>query len=259
MTSTQRFPILRQTATGFAPGVDDFANEAYVALTTEAGHEVSVLATPEDLREFAIGHALSEGWWNGEGTLPSVDVKQHEDGYALRISDASSWGPLRESRLIQPSCGGCGDAMASPPLGVRFAGQPTLEAARLRTFLREMKAQQPMFEKTGGVHAATLVSHDGHQVLREDIGRHTAVDKVIGAWLVAQDERRPAALLLSGRCGWDLMAKAVRTGIQQVACVGAMSSQAAQLAREHGILVMGFAAGENPQFVGPWPSAAAKS
>ena len=259
MTSTQRLPILRRDGSGFVPGVDDFANEAYVALTTEAGHEVSVLATPHDLREFAIGHALSEGWWSGEGPLPSVEVKHHEDGYALRMSGASSWGPLRESRLIQPSCGGCGDAMASPPLGVRFAGQSALDSARLRSILREMKAQQPMFEKTGGVHAAMLVSHDGHRVLREDIGRHTAVDKVIGAWLVDDDQRRPAALLLSGRCGWDLMAKAVRTGIQQVACVGAMSGQAAQLAREHGILVMGFAAGDNPQFVGPWPSAATKS
>ena len=112
MTSTQRLPILRRDGSGFVPGVDDFANEAYVALTTEAGHEVSVLATPQHLQEFAIGHAMSEGWWSGEGSLPSVEVKQHEDGYALRMSGASSWGPLRESRLIQPSCGGCGDAMA---------------------------------------------------------------------------------------------------------------------------------------------------
>ena len=259
MTSTQRLPILRRDGSGFVPGVDDFANEAYVALTTEAGHEVSVLATPQHLQEFAIGHAMSEGWWSGEGSLPSVEVKQHEDGYALRMSGASSWGPLRESRLIQPSCGGCGDAMASPPPGDRFSGQTPLDPVQLQSILRDMKTQQAMFEITGGVHAATLVSFDGHRMLREDIGRHTAVDKVIGAWLTTQDERHPAALLLSGRCGWDLMAKAVRTGIQQVACVGAMSGQAAQLAREHGILVMGFAAGENPQFVGPWPSAATKS
>ena len=259
MTSTQRLPILRRSDSGFVPGVDDFANEAYVALTSEAGHEVRVLATPQNFREFAIGHALSEGWWSGEGPLPSVEVEHHEDGYTLRMSGASSWGPLRESRLIQPSCGGCGDAMASPALGIRFAGQTGLEFDRLRAMLREMKAQQPMFEKTGGVHAATLVSYDGHHMLREDIGRHTAVDKAIGAWLVAQDQRIPAALLLSGRCGWDLMAKAVRTVIQQVAWVGAMSGQAAQLAREHGILVMGFATGEHPQFVGPWPSVATKS
>lgn len=259
MTSTQRLPILRRDGSGFVPGVDDFANEAYVALTTDAGHEVSVLGTPQDLREFAIGHALSEGWWNGEGSLPSVDVKHHEDGYDVRMSGASSWGPLRESRLIQPSCGGCGDAMASPPLGDRFSGQTPLSPAHLQSILRDMRGHQAMFEITGGVHAAMLVSSDGQQVLREDIGRHTAVDKAIGAWLVAQDQRRPAALLLSGRCGWDLMAKAVRTGLQQVACVGAMSGQAAQLARDHGILVMGFAAGENPQFVGPWPSAATKS
>ena len=259
MTSTQRLPIVRREGSGFVPAVDDFANEAYVALTTEAGHEVSVLATPQDLSEFAIGHALSEGWWSGEGPIPSVDVEQEKDGYALFMQCTTSWGPLRESRLIQPSCGGCGDTMASPPRGARLSGQTLLDAARLTSMLRDMKTQQPMFERTGGVHAAALVSSEGRLTLREDIGRHTAVDKVIGAWLVAHDQQRPAALLLSGRCGWDLMAKAVRIGITQVACVGAMSGQAAQLAREHGILVMGFAAGASPQFVGPWSSAATKS
>ena len=116
-----------------------------------------------------------------------------------------------------------------------------------------------MFEATGGVHAAALVSDYDQWVLSEDIGRHSAVDKAIGSWLLHEPTARPAALVLSGRCGWDLMAKAVRVGIKQVACVGGISGAAVQLAREYGVLLMGFASGADPQFVGPWPTDAAKS
>ena len=112
--------------------------------------------------------------------LPSVEVKQHEDGYALRMSGASSWGPLRESRLIQPSCGGCGDAMASPPPGDRLSGQTPLDPVQLQSILRDMKTQQAMFEITGGVHAATLVSFDGHRMLRDQ-----------GQALRSEDQRGP--------------------------------------------------------------------
>ena len=259
MTSTQRLPILRQEDGRFVPAADDFAQESYIALTSEAGHDVSLLASPDDLEAFAIGHALSEGWWGGQGPLPSVTLSTEAHGYAATLHGASTWGPLRESRLIHPSCGGCGDLMVSPPPGHRLATDACLDPTLLTAFLDDMKSKQPVFGATGGVHAAALMAGHDLWVVKEDIGRHTAVDKAIGAWLLQHRTARPSALLLSGRCGWDLMAKAVRSGIGQVACVGAISAAAAHLARDHGILVMGFATSRHPQFVGPWSAAAGKA
>ena len=259
MTSKQRLPILRREDGRFVPAADDFAHEVRITLASEVGHVVGLLATPQDLEALAVGHALSEGWWDGQGALLCVEVHKDGDGYTAMVQGAGTWGPIRESRLIHPSCGGCGDDMASPQPGNRLMAEDHLEPALLTTFLLDMKSKQPMFQATGGVHAAALVSKVNQWVLMEDIGRHSAVDKAIGGWLLREPTARPAALLLSGRCGWDLMAKAVRVGIKQVACVGAMSGAAAQLARNHGILVMGFATASNPQFVGPWPTKDAKS
>ena len=259
MTSTQRLPILRREGGRFVPAADDFAHEVHITLASEAGHDVRLLATPQDIEPLAIGHALSEGWWDGQGQLLSVNVQKTADGYTAMVQGADTWGPIRESRLIHPSCGGCGDDMASPPAGHRLTAEHHLDPEVLTAFLRGMRSNQPMFEATGGVHAAALVSDDDQWVLSEDIGRHSAVDKAIGSWLLHEPTARPAALVLSGRCGWDLMAKAVRVGIRQVACVGAISGAAVQLAREYGVLLMGFASGADPQFVGPWPTDAAKS
>ncbi len=259
MNPTERHPLLRQKDGRFVPAADAFANEVHVRLSSEAGHAVSVLATPQDLDVFAVGHAMTEGWWDGDGPVPTVDVSVDDDGYHAHLHGASAWGPLREDRHILPSCGGCGDSMASPPAGHCLSGGPSLEPASLTDHLRGMWTHQPIFHETGGVHAAALISEDGALVLCEDIGRHTAVDKAIGRWRMQRESERPSALLLSGRCGWDLMAKAVRVGLKQMACVGAMSGPAAALAREHGILVMGFASGNDPQFVGPWSSAATKA
>ena len=259
MNPTERRPILRLHEGTFIPAVDEFAEEVHVTLTSEAGHRVSVLASPQDLDAFALGHALSEGWWDGSGDAPAALHGSDDDGHTVHLQDGTGWGPVKESRFILPSCGGCGEQLSSPPRGLRFnGGRPVLPGVIVDR-LKSMKEHQDMFRATGGVHAAALFAGDGGLVVREDIGRHTALDKTVGAWLLTEQGGPPATLLLSGRCGWDLMAKVVRLGLQQVACVGAMSNQAALLARDHGILVMCFATKSNPQFVGPWSDVATKA
>lgn len=259
MNSTERRPILRLHEGTFTPAVDDFAEEVHVTLTSEAGHRVSVLASPQDLDAFALGHALSEGWWDGSDEAPTVVHGSDEDGPTVHLLDGTGWGPVNESRFILPSCGGCGERLSSPPPGHRFRGGLPVMPTEIVDRLRSMKDHQDIFRATGGVHAAALFAGDGDLVVREDIGRHTALDKTIGAWLLTEESQPPTTLLLSGRCGWDLMAKVVRVGLQQVVCVGAMSNQAAMLARDHGILVMCFATKSNPQFVGPWSDVATKA
>lgn len=259
MNPIERRPILRFHEGNFVPAVDEFAEEMHVTLTSEAGHRVSVLASPHDLDAFAVGHALTEGWWDGFGDIPSVVHGSDESGQTVHLVHGTGWKPVKEARFILPSCGGCGEQLSAPPPGHRFTGGTLVAPMHITERMRSMKEQQDMFRATGGVHAAALFASDGDLLLREDIGRHTALDKAVGAWLLAGRDDPPATLLLSGRCGWDLMAKVVRIGLKQVACVGAMSNQAAILARDHGIVVMGFATKPDPQFVGPWPDVATKA
>ena len=108
--------------------------------------------------------------------------------------------------------------------------------------LVKLTSNMHLFRESGGCHGAgVLFLDDDLRFVSEDIGRHNAVDKTIGkSTLSGINDFRLAMLLLSGRCGWDIVAKAVRSGIPAIASLGAFSSAAVQLAREHGVTLFGF-------------------
>ncbi|GMR16957.1 MAG: formate dehydrogenase accessory sulfurtransferase FdhD [Gammaproteobacteria bacterium] len=144
------------------------------------------------------------------------------------------------------SCGVCGKASLD---ALRVSGVQTLRGVSTR-FRRDvltamperLKAQQDTFKQTGGLHAAAAFDRSGEiVVLREDVGRHNAVDKVVG-WLL-QRERLPAAelgLLVSGRASFELLQKALLAGMPLLAAVGAPSSLAVQLAQDFALTLVGF-------------------
>ena len=104
-----------------------------------------------------------------------------------------------------------------------------------------MKTHQDGFRETGGMHAAALWSEStGLHCVAEDIGRHNAVDKSIGLALIQNINLSQQFLLLSGRCGWDLVAKASRSGIGTIFCIGACSTLAADTARHLGMRIFSF-------------------
>ena len=100
----------------------------------------------------------------------------------------------------------------------------------------------PLFQQSGGCHGTALFSVDGSiDHVSEDIGRHNAVDKTIGKAILSNSTIfEHSMLLLSGRCGWDIVAKCVRVGIPAIASLGAFSSAAVNLAREHNVALYGF-------------------
>jgi len=133
---------------------------------------------------------------------------------------------------------------------------PVLSDEVLATLPERMQAAQTVFKHTGGIHAAALFDERGEPVLlREDVGRHNAVDKLVGAMRLNGLSPEGKVLLVSGRAGFELVQKCVVAGIPLMAAVGAPSSLAVQLARDSGLTLIGFLRGTRYNVYAPMPTA----
>lgn len=203
---------------------------------------------------------LAAGFCHGEGfTAAGVDtvaycndaVLTHEQRYntvTVTLAAPPARDPSPRYGVTSAACGVCGqqslDELADrdyPPVddsvSIDFA-----TVLRLPDLLREA---QPTFERTGGLHAAGLFGTDGSPVVvREDIGRHNAVDKVVGWSVLTGRSRQGTVLVVSGRAGYEIVQKAVAAGISVVAAVGAPSSLAVDLAKRFDVTVAGFVRGD---------------
>jgi len=155
---------------------------------------------------------------------------------------------LQRNFYTTSSCGVCGkaslEALAIQGCPVIGPG-PAVSESLIKKLPERLRAGQELFERTGGLHGSGLFSPDGELLcLREDVGRHNAVDKVVG-WSFLNDQLplSDSILVLSGRAGFELIQKAVTAGVPIVAAVGAPSSLAVQTAREFNLTLLGFVGG----------------
>ncbi|GAC1431246.1 MAG: formate dehydrogenase accessory sulfurtransferase FdhD [Ktedonobacteraceae bacterium] len=217
-----------------------------------------IMRTPGHDRELAMGFLLTEGVIAHAGDVLSLEEELDDDGLPLanvlnitlrskRQQDAIQTQPVAFERhfAVSASCGLCGknsiaDLMTTtPPLApdaLRFSASVLYElAARLRT-------EQAVFEYTGGLHAAGIFDAQGKlYLLREDIGRHNAVDKLIGYSLLHDTyPYNDHILLVSGRTSFEILQKALLARIPCVAAISAPSSLAVELAEQSGITLIGF-------------------
>ena len=223
-------------------------------------HPLSVtMRTPGDDLDLAAGFLLTEGLIQRADQIVALDHAPDDPGnpganrgnvVTVELDPASmpDFEKMRRHFFAASSCGICGKAsidavrarsMQPPNPGFR------LDPEVLVALPEALRASQPVFGRTGGLHAAALFdAHGKLLVLREDIGRHNAVDKVIG-WAL-RSGRMPlsdVALLVSGRGGFEIIQKAIVAGLPVVASVSAPSSLAVQLAREMSLTLVGFLRG----------------
>ena len=202
----------------------------------------SLLGTPTLVNELHIGHLLSEGLIDKIPTIENFEFEMLKG--KIHSYYNSEILKIPKPRLITTSCGACNhpDLSVDQLHGKRIHHVQQLTHNDVKEALEKMRAGMNLFESTGGCHGAALLGPRGDiQFVSEDIGRHNAVDKTIGlAVLSGIHSFDTFTLLLSGRCGWDIVAKATRIGIPIIASVGAFSTAALELARENEITLYGF-------------------
>jgi FdhD protein len=214
---------------------------------------VVTLRTPGHDFELALGFIFSEGIIDSISEVESVkyceDVGKHEEkGNVVRVELSPDIAPdfekLERNFYMNSSCGVCGKtSIDSVKVDCSDLDDgPVIDTSIINGLIDVMEEKQRLFEHTGGIHAAALFDKNGNILLmREDIGRHNAVDKVIGASLLDKKiDFNNSILLLSGRAGFELIQKAIRASICIVAAVGAPSSLSVNLADEFKQTLIGF-------------------
>ncbi len=213
------------------------------------------MRTPGHDFELAAGFLFTEGIISGPGAIARIRLTRPNDhsrakGNSVTV-DLTAGVEVDFDRLarhfyMSSSCGVCGRASleALTAQGCQMFGR---EGEHFRqTLIPELpdrlRQAQPVFERTGGLHAAGLFDADGHlENLREDVGRHNAVDKLIGAEMLAGHTPLAGRLLLvSGRASFELLQKALMAGIPVLAAVGAPSSLAVEVAQRYNMTLLGF-------------------
>jgi formate dehydrogenase accessory protein FdhD len=225
---------------------EQVATEWPVALFFNGHSHVVMLATPADLEDFALGFALSEGIVRQPEELTLRELRHVPQGVEIELAipelRMALLGNRERSMAGRTGCGLCGastlDAAVRP---VRRIGAvaPVVRASQLHEWFQQLASSQPLNHATGAVHGAAIAGSGGEFLVREDVGRHNAVDKVIGA--AARAGVRPQALLVTSRASYEIVHKAAEVGCAVVAAISAPTALAIHLAREAGVTLVAWA------------------
>ncbi|MCC6007149.1 MAG: formate dehydrogenase accessory sulfurtransferase FdhD [Rhodobacteraceae bacterium] len=227
----------------------ELVGEEPVALVFQAETLAVMMATPADLEDLALGFALSEGIVAGPDEIESIEIVSHDAGTEARLwLSTPRAGLLAERRraMVGPvGCGLCGiDSLeaanrplpALPPVGPVFSHAEIADATAL------LRARQPLHDRTGAAHAAGFLRPGlGLGPVREDVGRHNALDKLLGALSRAGIAPRDGAVVLTSRVSTELVQKCAQAGCAVLVAASAPTARAARLAEEAGMTLATFA------------------
>lgn len=248
MTAFPTFhPVRPLKVTSSATVIDRHVpDEAAVAIVCNGTTMAVMMATPSDLEDFAVGFALSERVVSHVSEIERIDIVSHPKGIEARLwvaPDRAQAMIARRRRMAGPTgCGLCGiESLDEASRPLPFVPTPMhVDAADLRAAMAQLRDLQRLNALTRAVHAAALWNPEtGHGCVREDVGRHNAVDKLIGA--LARENGAFGALLLTSRVSIELVQKAALAGLPIVAAVSVPTKAAIQTAEQTGITLVGIA------------------
>ncbi len=231
---------------------DWLAEEVPIALEFNGISHAVMLATPLELEDFALGFALSEGILLEREELYSVEEEHAPRGITLKLEVAgAAFARLKDRRRSmtgRTGCGLCGTeslahvmrALAPLPAGPAYA------ASAIARGMRELASLQVLQKVTGAVHAAAWCTADGQaRLVREDVGRHNALDKLVGALAASSIQASAGFIAVTSRASFEMVQKTVAAGVPLLAAVSASTSLATALAQQAALTLVGFARGDD--------------
>lgn len=255
-TGFQARPVLRHRGSDATRTTDSVIEEVPVALVFNGISHAVMMVTPRDLQPFAMGFALTEGLVAKASDIFDIEVHEHARSFEIDITIASQefvqLKQQRRSMAGRSGCGVCGieslelldlqpERIDAEPLHAEGALQPAIATAAA-----QLGQYQELMRATGGVHAAAWCDAQGN-VLRvcEDVGRHNALDKLIGHLALDGVDMRRGFVFMSSRASYELVRKAARMNIPMLATISAPSTLAIDIAAEAGIKLVSFCRQDN--------------
>ncbi|AOW15441.1 sufurtransferase FdhD [Hydrogenophaga crassostreae] len=244
------------TVTALRSGVtsvqtDWVAEEVPVALVFNGISHAVMLASPNDLEDFALGFGLTEGLLANRAELYGMDIERDERGVSvlLEVAAACEWRLKERRRNLtgRTGCGLCGtESLDQVSHAVPAAPEVQLQSGALARGQRALREWQVLQQLTGAAHAAAWCDLDGRIVmLREDIGRHNALDKLVGAMTQAHCDPLQGWVLVTSRASFEMVQKTAMAGAGVLAAVSAPTSMAVNLAQRCGLALAGFVRGDD--------------
>jgi FdhD protein len=229
--------------------VDDrIAAEVPLALTYNRVSHVVMMATPLDLEDFAVGFSITEGLIGGLDDLKGIAIIPRQGGIELAMTISADWfdrlATQRRNMAGRTGCGLCGaenieQALRNP---APVAQVISVSHAALQKAVSGLEAHQPIQAETGATHGAAWCGLDGEIVLlREDVGRHNALDKLIGSLCRSRFDPSSGFALVSSRASYEMVYKAAAAGIELLMAVSAPTTLAVEFAERSGVSLVGFA------------------
>ncbi len=239
------YQICKQDGSVRRSEVDHVAREEPLQITVDGTPVAVVMRTPGDDEDLVRGFLITEGIVDNLNYVSRIDLEQKQNHAYVFLTDDAVLDHERLSRNLYSasSCGICGKASID---SIRQSYPPVEDGFLIHEYVLlglpdALRSAQQVFSSTGGLHAASLMNATGQVlVVREDVGRHNAIDKVIGSGSVDGIDFSNTLLQLSGRVSFEVMQKALAVGIPMVSAISAPTSLAVDFARESNQTLVGF-------------------
>ncbi len=225
--------------------------EVPVAFVYGARTHVVMMATPADLEDLAVGFTITEGIVERASEITGIAVERHAAGIEVRIGVPASVAERLATRAralpARTGCGLCGvEAIADAVRAPRLVASPlVVEAGAVYAAVRALGSRQELNREAHALHAAAFARADGELVcVREDVGRHNALDKVIGALLRAGDHPALGMLVVTSRASVEMVQKAAAAGVPVLAAVSRPTALAIRMAGASGMALLGLVRGD---------------
>jgi formate dehydrogenase accessory protein FdhD len=248
--TSSSWPLTRLGDTIETTGFADVAEEVPIALVYNGRSHVVVMGTPSNLEDLAVGFSLTESIVEDASRVEHIDLVKASHGIELQIQIPAAHAELLEQRtrglVARTGCGLCGvetikEAMRVP---VRVGDTLSIEPRALWRAADQLAERQTLNNHTNAVHAAAWATRDGDlNVVREDVGRHNALDKVLGA--ITRDGRMASAgfVIVTSRASYEMVQKAATCSVELIAAISRPTGLAIRFAQASGVTLVGLLRG----------------